>query len=139
MDQPHAPAPGIPVYVDTSAPIITEYGLLPMFIEFGPGMRMALAANQRHQFFLPAGYYRISCYAWFILLKVGKAETVVDTRAGVPVHLEYAAPHMIWFRGSVGPPPQKRPDRGLFRTLVVAAAALFGGLGLALLYIFLGR
>ncbi|MQA03249.1 MAG: hypothetical protein GEV07_11160 [Streptosporangiales bacterium] len=106
--------------------------MYPMFVEFGPGMRMSLVPKRRHQFFLPPGYYRILFYTSYFFIKVGKAETVVDTRAGMPVHLEYAAPYTIYHRGSAGPPPQQRRGKGMLIGLIVAVVVLvFGGAGWA--------
>lgn len=139
----HAPAPpprvGVPVYIDTSAALVARYLPCPMFVEFGPGMRMGLAPKWRHEFFLPPGYYRLHFYSSYFFIKVGKADVVVDTRSGMPVHLVYAAPYTIYHGGSAGPPPQQRQGKGmLIGILVVLIVLVFGGSGFSLLLALLG-
>lgn len=122
--RPQPPPPGVPVFVDTSNYVITRYGAYPIMVEFAPGMRVALRSKQRHQFFLPPGVYDTRFYTFYFGIKVGRAETVVDTRSGWPVYVGYAAPYTIWSRGRAGYPPQQRGGLGVLVGIIVGAFAV---------------
>ncbi|MQA03245.1 MAG: hypothetical protein GEV07_11135 [Streptosporangiales bacterium] len=69
---------------------------------------------------------------------MGKAETTVDTRSGMPVLIEYAAPYTIYHRGSAGPPPQERRGKGMFVGLIVFALMIILGSAVGIVLAFLG-
>ncbi|OLT32465.1 hypothetical protein BJF79_35975 [Actinomadura sp. CNU-125] len=73
---------------------------------------------------LPPGVWPVRVWCSYYGMKVGKAETTVDTRAGYPALLYYAPPHTIYGPGALAFGPVDRQGKAALLGIWVAAFAV---------------
>ncbi|MFD0899497.1 hypothetical protein [Actinomadura sediminis] len=99
-----------------------QRGGLPVLVHAGEQvLRLAPGDNPLP---LPPGVWPVRVWCSYFGIKVGKAETTVDTRAGGTVLLHYAPPHTIYSGGALAYEPVERPGRSVLVGIFVGAFAL---------------
>lgn len=121
-----APTPPhlVPVTIHATEGISVRFRTLTMWVEFAPGRRFALHPG-RNVYQVPPGRYQVKVWCQYVWMAVGTVAQPVDTTAGQPITMGYAAPRTIYGPGAVS--LTGMPERAPFleRRFVIVFVCLF--------------